>query len=192
MIDTEPRTTKGRLFVLTGSVRSGKTTFLERAVAGWKSAGLAVGGFLSVARPGNGHDQGYDLVDLKDGTSAPFLKRRGEPDWPSVGPYRLVPEILERAGSILTRDRDADILIVDEIGPLELGGGGLWPAFVKALASGARCLCVVREGILDEFQARIGPTRLRVFRHGAPGILESLTAALTSDRARRGFSGEGA
>lgn len=192
MIDTEPRTTKGRLFVLTGSVRSGKTTFLERAVAGWKSAGLAVGGFLSVARLRTELDQGYDLVDLKNGKSLPYLAHKGDPGWPHVGTWYFFPDVLEKAKSILCRDCGADILIVDEIGPLELGGGGLWPAFVEALASGARCLCVVREGILDEFRARIGPKELRVFRHGAPGILESLTAALTSDRERRGSRGEGA
>lgn len=178
--------------MLTGSVHSGKTTFLADAAARWKASGVAVGGFLSVARLRNARDQGYDLVDLKDGTSAPFLTRIGEPDWPSVGPYRFVPEILERAGAILSRDRGADILIVDEIGPLELGGEGLWPAFVEALASGARCLCVVREEILDEFRARIAPTEPRVFRHGAPGVLESLTAALTSDRAHHGSRGDGA
>lgn len=192
MIDTQPRATKGRLLVLTGSVHSGKTTFLEGAVAGWKAAGLAVGGFLSVARPRTDLDQGYDLVDLKDGTSRPFLAHKGDPDWPHVGTWHFFPTVLEKAKSILCRDSDADFLIIDEIGPLELGGGGLWPAFVEALASGARCLCVVREGILDEFRARIGPTELRVFRHGAPGVLESLTAALASYRERRGSRGEGA
>ena len=58
MTDNRPSTTKGELFVLTGPVHSGKTTFLAKAVAGWKAAGLAVGGFLSVARLRNGLDQG--------------------------------------------------------------------------------------------------------------------------------------
>ncbi len=180
------------LFVLTGPVHSGKTTFLAGAADRWKASGFRVGGFLSVARLRDGSDQGYDLVDLKNGTSAPFLMRKGEPDWPSVGPYRFVPEILEQAAAIMSRDRDAEILIVDEIGPLELDGEGLWPAFEKALAHGSRCLCVVREEILDEFRARVGPAEPRVFRPGAPGVLGSLTAALNADRGSHGSPRGGA
>ncbi len=180
------------LFVLTGPVHTGKTTFLAGAVARWKASGLDVGGFLSVAPPGNGCDRGYALVDLKDGTSAPFLTRKGEPGWPSVGPYRFVPEVLERARGILLRDRDAAVLVVDEVGPAELEGGGLWPALAEVLASGARCLCVVRDAILEEFRARIGSLEPRVFRHGAPGVFESLTDALAADRAERRSHGEGA
>ncbi len=111
----------------------------------------------------SGRDQGYDLFDLKEGTSLPFLAHEGEPDWPRVGTWHMFPPVLEKARSILSRDSDADVLVVDEIGPLELGGEGLWPAFEKALERGARSLCVVREGILDAFRAKI-----RV--PGAPGI----------------------
>ena len=82
----------GSLLVLTGPVHSGKTTFLREAAAGWKAAGLDVGGFLSVLRLDiNGRDQGYDLFDLKEGTSLPFLAHEGEPDWPSVGTWHMFP-----------------------------------------------------------------------------------------------------
>jgi nucleoside-triphosphatase THEP1 len=179
------------IYVLTGPVHSGKTTFLAGAAARWKASGLDVGGFLSVARPGDGCDQGYALVDLRDGASAPFLTQEGEPEWPSVGPYRFFPQALERAKDILRRDRDADVLVVDEVGPAELDEGGLWPALAEALASGARCLCVVREEILEEFRAKIGPRKSMVFRHDAPGVLESLTDALAADRAGRRSRGAG-
>lgn len=185
MTDDQPRTTDDGLFVLTGPVHSGKTTFLAGAAARWRASGIDVGGFLSEARRAGGGLDGYDLVDMKDGTSALFLTRSGEPDWPSIGPYRFVSEALERARGILLRDRDADLVVVDEVGPAELEGGGLWPALAEALASGTRCLFVVRDTILEELRARIGSPAPRVFRHGVPGILESLTDALTADRAER-------
>lgn len=179
----------GALLVLTGPVHSGKTTFLRDAAARWKASGLDVGGFLSILRVDNGCDKGYDLFDLKKGTSFPFLAHKGEPDWPSVGSWYMFPSTLEKAGSILSRDSGADVLIVDEIGPLELGGEGLWPAFEKALERGAQCLCVVREGILVAFRAKIGPREAAVFRHRAPGVFESMTAALSAVRPRRDPSG---
>ncbi len=181
----------GALLVLTGPVHSGKTTFLRDAVAGWKSAGLDVGGFLSVLRLDNGCDRGYDLFDLKSGRSLPFLAHEGDPDWPSVGTWHMFPATLETAGSILRRDSDADVLVVDEIGPLEIGGEGLWPAFEKALEHGVRCLCVVRQGILDEFRAKVAPREPLVFRHRAPGVLGSLSDALTAIRAERNSPGGG-
>jgi nucleoside-triphosphatase len=172
-----------------GPVHSGKTTFLAGAAARWKASGLDVGGFLSVLRRDDGCGPGYDLFDLKDGTTLPFLAHKGEPGWPSVGPWYFFPSVLEKAKAILSRDSGADILVIDEIGPLELGGGGLWPAFEKALEHGARCLCVVRDSILDEFRAKIGPPEPLVFRHGTPGLLETLTEALAAGRAKRKPSG---
>jgi nucleoside-triphosphatase len=192
MTNSRPLPTNDPLFVLTGPVHSGKTTFLRDAAARWKASGLDVGGFLSVLRADDGRDRGYDLFELKEGTSLPFLAHEGEPDWPSVGTWYVFPPVLEKAVSILIRDSGADVLIVDEIGPLELGGEGLWPAFRKALESGARCLCVVREGILDSFREKIGSREALVFRHRAPGAFESLTAALSAVRAERNPSGEGA
>ncbi len=181
---------RGSLLVLTGPVHSGKTTFLRDAAARWKASGLDVGGFLSVLRPDNGCDQGYDLYDLNEGTSLPFLAHEGEPDWPSVGAWYVFPSTLQKARSILSRDSEADVLVVDEIGPLELGGEGLWPAFERALERGARCLCVVREGILEAFRAKIVSRELLVFRHRAPDAFESLTAALCALRAERNPPGE--
>lgn len=189
--DHRPKADDG-ILVLTGPVHSGKTTFLAGAAARWRARGLDVGGFLSPARRAGGRLDGYDLFDLRDGASAPFLTRKGEPGWPSVGPYRFFPAVLERAGDILRRDRDADVLVVDEMGPLELGGGGLWPAFLEARASGARCLCVVRDSVLGKFRSRIGSPEPRVFRPGAPGVFESLTDALAAGRAEPGRRGGGA
>jgi nucleoside-triphosphatase THEP1 len=147
---------------------------------------------LSVLRLDDGCDKGYDLFEIKSGKSLPFLAHKGEPDWPSVGTWHMFPTVLESANSIMRRDSGADVLVVDEIGPLELDGEGLWPALEKALGHGARCLCVVREGILGAFRAKIGPPEPMVFRHRDPGAFESLTAALSALRAPMGPRGAGA
>lgn len=176
--------------VLTGPVHSGKTTFLFSASIAWKAAGVDVGGFLSVARPAGGPDAGYDLVDLRDGQATPFIRRTGGPGWPAVGPWTLDPDALARVAAILRRDAAADVVIVDEVGPLELDGGGLWPSLAEAFSAGARCLCVVRDAILEGFLARFEPSACRVFPHGSPGVLETMTAALASvvpgEQRRRG------
>jgi MoaD family protein len=164
-----------RVLVLTGPVHSGKTTFLKGAAAFWDLAGIGVGGFLNETCLDGGKVQGYDLVDLRGGASVPFLRTTGEPGWQRVGGFSLVPGGLERAEGILARDIEADILVVDEVGLLELSGLGLWPALSAALSAGAGCVCVVRTSILEEFRAKMGKRRIDVFRQGDPDVLECLT-----------------
>jgi nucleoside-triphosphatase THEP1 len=169
------------LFVLTGPVHSGKTTFLKGAAAFWDLAGFSVGGFLNDARFDVGRVMGYDLFDLRGGESVPFLRAEGGPDWQRVGGFSLVPGGLERAEGILARDIRADILVVDEVGPLELAGLGIWPALSAALSAGAKCLCVVRMTILEEFRAKMGKRRIDVFRQGDPDVLEGLTRRILEE-----------
>jgi nucleoside-triphosphatase THEP1 len=175
--------------VLTGPVHSGKTTFLASAAQGWRSEGVAVGGFLSVARPFGGPTEGYDLLDLSEGAGVPFIGRAGKPGWPVVGAWALDPAGLARAGAILERDAAADVVVVDEVGPLELGGGGLWPFLADALARGVRCLCVVRDTALGVLLDRLGPPAPRVFRHGDTGVLSALTQAVSVRRPAPGNCG---
>ena len=169
------------VFVLTGPVHSGKTTFLKGAAAFWDLAGFSVGGFLNDARFDVGRVMGYDLFDLRGGESVPFLRAEGGPDRQRVGGFSLVPGGLERAEGILARDIRADILVVDEVGPLELAGLGIWPALSAALSAGAKCLCVVRMTILEEFRAKMGKRRIDVFRQGDPDVLEGLTRRILEE-----------
>ena len=169
------------VFVLTGPVHSGKTTFLKGAAAFWDLAGFSVGGFLNDARFDVGRVMGYDLFDLRGGESVPFLRAEGGPDRQRVGGFSLVPGGLERAEGILARDIRADILVVDEVGPLELAGLGIWPALSAALSAGAKCLCVVRMTILEEFRAKMGKRRIDVFRQGDPDVFEGLTRRILEE-----------
>ena len=175
-----------KILVLTGQVHSGKTTFLKRAAASWTSLGLDVGGFLSEVRCGIRGIEGYDLFDLTEGKSTPLLIKGGKPGWTAVGAYRIFPSGLERAAGILARDAARDILIVDEFGPLELAGLGLRPSFDAAVSAGARCLCVVRLSILEEFRTNMAARETVIFRLDDPGVLETMTREIVSRKESRG------
>ncbi|MBP1659602.1 MAG: putative NTPase [Candidatus Aminicenantes bacterium] len=146
------------VLVLTGPVHGGKTTFLERALPGWASRGLHPCGFISPAVTDGSGERGYDLAEIGAGRRRPYLRRRGVPGAEQAGPYAFVPATLERARAII---RDADpsgLLVVDEVGPLELAGGGLWPALRDALRRQDRTtLLVVREEILAGLAAALAP-----------------------------------
>jgi iron complex transport system ATP-binding protein len=144
--------------VLSGPVHGGKTTFLERRLPVWAARGLGCGGFLSPAVTGAGGLSGYDLLEIATGRRHPYLRAHGNPKAERVGPYVFVPETLERARTILREASPSVPLVVDEVGPLELAGGGLWTALEETLRRmAAATVLVVREGLVSEFAARLAP-----------------------------------
>jgi nucleoside-triphosphatase THEP1 len=155
------------VLVLSGPVHAGKTTFLERALPLWAERGLDCTGFLSPAVTDEAGETGYDLVEITTCLRQPYLRRHGGPGAERTGPYVFVPAALERARTIIREAGPSGLLVVDEVGPLELRGGGLWPALRDALeAPGRMLLLVVREDIRGEFAARLAPLIPVVFDVG--------------------------
>lgn len=152
------------VFVLTGPVHSGKTTFLKRLVDDLKRKNLKTGGFLSVAVIKNKEILGYDLYDLKGEQHIPYIRRQGEEGWERIGSYFFIPEALAHARDQLLPSRGVDILVVDEVGPLELKREGLWSALKQTLVSPPKGLIlVVRKNILKDFLRQLRGREVRIF-----------------------------
>jgi nucleoside-triphosphatase THEP1 len=164
--------------VLTGPVHGGKTTFLERALTRWRALGRACDGFLSVAAADADGARAYDLVELAGGRRRAYLRRDGDPDAERVGPYVFVPEALERARAVLRGAAPDGLLVVDEAGPLELEGRGLWPALRGAAARPGPTLVVAREECAAALAAALGPAPVPVVDIREPAAAARLDALL--------------
>jgi nucleoside-triphosphatase len=152
------------IFILTGPVHSGKTTLLERAVHKLKKDKVKVDGFLSKALREEQEVIGYDLFDLKEETAVPLLRRTGKREWQRVGSFFFLPSGLDKAERIILRSKDAELSVVDEIGPLELYGKGFWPALKQVLFPPETAyLVVVREKILEDFLAVLERSQTKIF-----------------------------
>jgi molybdopterin synthase sulfur carrier subunit len=153
-----------RIHILTGPVDSGKTTFLRELLTGGAATGRACG-YLSLRVLADGETDGYDLLSLADGDIRPFLRRTGEPSWPRVGPYFLFPETLAAAERIIRECPPDGLLVVDEVGPLELAGGGVSTALRRALdGDGREIVLVIREGLVEAFQDHLSDLPMEVYR----------------------------
>lgn len=130
----------GRLFIITGGVGQGKTTQALRLAAELRARGLRVGGLCSERITEGGVTTGYDITDLGSGASMPFL-RVGGGGTETIGRYTIVPGSVETGRAILagTTDGRYDVVIVDEVGKLELAGGG-WSDVLPALTEGPAIL----------------------------------------------------
>jgi len=147
------------IIILAGPVHRGKTTLVQKSLSRWASRGFRFGGFLSIAvREGSGPVE-YDFLDLKDGRRLPFLRRTGELDGERIGPFHFVRQTLEIARSLILGSDPAEVLIVDEVGPLELAHAGLWPALREVIFKPERkTLLVAREEILEDLYRLLGTT----------------------------------
>jgi nucleoside-triphosphatase THEP1 len=149
------------LYVLEGGKAQGKTTLALAAAAALRARGLSVSG---IAAPGlweDGQREGFDIVDLRDGRRLPLCRKRAPASWTiRTGPYRFSPEGLALGRAALDAGADADVVIVDEVGPLELSGGG-WAAELDRLASArvGPMLWVARTGLIEEIAGRWGRPR---------------------------------
>jgi nucleoside-triphosphatase THEP1 len=152
------------IFILTGSVDSGKTTFLKRIIEELKKQKIKMDGFLSEAIRQDQEKIGYDLRDLGGGKPVPFIRKSGRQDWQRIGPYFFIPEGLSWAKKIILRSREAEILVVDEIGPLELSKQGLWDALEQVIFQRVQeYLFVLRREILEAFLKMVGKIEIKIF-----------------------------
>jgi nucleoside-triphosphatase THEP1 len=172
------------ILVLAGRVHSGKTTFLRELLPELEALKLPVSGYLSPLVMTEGKTAGYNLFDVKNGSSIPFLRKEGEAGWQKVGPYFFLPRGLEVAVAAILGHRPGEILIVDEVGPLELSGRGVWPALSEVLLRPSfDCLLVVRKSLLGGLKDRLGKTPVHVFDVERPDFCPALLLALKKLRA---------
>ncbi|MEN3047708.1 MAG: nucleoside-triphosphatase [Candidatus Caldarchaeales archaeon] len=110
-----------RLVVITGPPGSGKTTAAIGAAEQLRSRGLEVGGFVTREVREGAARIGFDVVDLSSASSLP-LARKGLSSRHRLGSYAVFPENLERFGipAIAAAVERGAVLIVDEVGPMEL------------------------------------------------------------------------
>jgi nucleoside-triphosphatase len=154
--------------LLTGPVGVGKTTIAERVAGLARRQGLDCRGLLAPALETScGQKAGIWGVDLASGERRLLARTDRDLGGPEVGPSSFDDAALAWAVAVLEEALGAcDLLLVDEIGKLELGRGiGLAPILPRLAAGEARCsLVVVRDSLLAELQARLAPTPQVVFQ----------------------------
>ncbi|MBN2517717.1 MAG: AAA family ATPase [Candidatus Altiarchaeota archaeon] len=127
--------------IITGQPGVGKTTVCERLILILKKNGLRCGGVLSPWVP-----EGFDIVDIQTGEARPFARLgKGEV---TVGSFVFDRKGVDFALGALENSRDCDVIFIDEIGSLELRGGGLMPA-VKLLAASDTPLIIISRSWLS-------------------------------------------
>jgi len=146
-----------RLLLLNGQSGSGKTHFCLALVDAARSKGLEVAGLVSPAVFSAAGKIGIDLLDIKTGRQRNLARRRQSTGkWLAVGDWELDPRVLAWGNRLLGSAGACDLLILDEMGPLEFtAGSGLTNAFALIEARRYRLACVgIRPALLPDALAR--------------------------------------
>ena len=109
------------IWLITGKRQVGKTTWCASVAHHARINGWNVCGLISPAIFSDGEKVGFDMVDLKSGNSRRLgVLGNTHPDWIQCGQWSIDPSVIAWANDQLKQCPGCDLLILDEIGPMEL------------------------------------------------------------------------
>ncbi|HEY55435.1 MAG TPA: hypothetical protein G4N91_04080 [Dehalococcoidia bacterium] len=139
--------------IVTGRVGVGKTTLCEKVVELARSRGYSCGGILTPKAP----DEGIIIVDVQTGERKPLASINEIYQGPRTDRYFFNPEAIEFGNKAIDGAVSSDILLVDEVGHLELRGEGFAKALEIVRAGKVKnSILVIRRKLLPAFLARLG------------------------------------
>jgi nucleoside-triphosphatase len=139
------------IWLVTGPPGVGKSTVVSKVVLRMKSAGVIVGGCSTSEKRTGGARVGFEVKDLTTGRTgelASATSRFG----PKVGRYRVNLTDLARVGAAglhEAADR-SELIVIDEVGPMELVSPEFRRAVRECIDSGKPILAVVHERLEDD------------------------------------------
>lgn len=139
------------LFLVTGSLGAGKTTFCRHLVEAAREAGWRTAGLLSHPVFEGSEKIAIDAEDLETGETRRLAARSDTPT-PGTRHWKFAEPTLAWGNHVLTACIPADLLVIDELGPLEFERETGWQAGLAAVDSRqyAVAIVVVRPELLGE------------------------------------------
>jgi nucleoside-triphosphatase len=140
---------------ITGSPGVGKSTVVAKAVEKiGDQSGFKIGGIQTVEIRKEGQREGFSILDLATGKTGTLSHIRGS--GPRFGKYHINLEDLERIGASAIRNAlSCDLVVIDEIGPMELISGSFISAVEEVLESDKPVLAVLHRSNRHPLAQRI-------------------------------------
>jgi nucleoside-triphosphatase THEP1 len=149
----------GKVFIITGSVREGKTTFANNLIEFFRENNISAGGIISERVMTDSTTTGYDVINIETGEKAIFLRQDEECGSEKIGKFTICPDGLAMGRTILHSliMKGNLIIIVDEVGLLELKGKG-WSDGISELlkTTGKNIILTIRNTFVNEVKIKFG------------------------------------
>ena len=144
------------VIIITGAIGIGKTTVCEKVITTARSQGHSCGGVIT--RKARNED--IVIEDVRTGETRVLASTGDIYRGPRTAKYFFNPEGISFGIQAIDRGTSSNILLVDELGPIELRGEG-FSGVVEQIASGKikNCIVVIRKGLLSAFLPRLGTAK---------------------------------
>jgi len=129
----------------------GKSTIVSRVILRLKSSGLIVGGCSTIERKAGGTRAGFEVLNITDGTTGELASLSASLG-PRVGRYRVNLSDLAKIGAagLMKAASTSEVVVIDEVGPMELVSPEFRKGVRACLDSGKPNLAVVHERLDDD------------------------------------------
>jgi nucleoside-triphosphatase THEP1 len=156
-----------KIFIVTGSKNEGKTTFTQKITEELKKNNLPVGGILAKKIIADSQVIGYDLIDVETNSTYIFLRRDENTGIEKIGKFQINQRGLETGRAILSPEKQhgKKLVVIDEIGTLELDNNGWAGCFQKLIISSENnILITVRDTYIEDVIKKWGLTDPVIFK----------------------------
>jgi nucleoside-triphosphatase THEP1 len=141
------------VIIVTGAIGVGKTTVCRKLIEIVQNKGYTCGGILTYKAA----DKGIIIEDIQSGEKETLASINNVYHGPRTAKYFFNPKAIDFGIQAIERGISSDILFVDEIGHLELGGEGFVNSLELIKADKARnAVLVIRKQLLSDFLAKLG------------------------------------
>ena len=135
--------------LLVGGIGSGKTATGLRLLSLLRSYGIQVGGILAPRILEDEETVGYSIIDLSTNATHPFASQT--PSDIPIGKFYISQAALDLAErTVLNALNERPVVFIDEIGRLELNGGGHASAVRHLLQSNSVPVLLVRDTFVEQ------------------------------------------
>ena len=144
------------IWLVTGPPGVGKSTLISKIILRLKSAGVIVGGCTTTERRSGGTRVGFEVRDLTSGRTGELASVASK-FGPRVGRYRVNLTDLARVGAagVEAAASSSELVVIDEVGPMELVSPEFRRAVQKCIRSGKPMLAVVHERLEDDLLSEL-------------------------------------
>lgn len=133
------------LWIITGQREGGKTSFCRALLEEAGKRKIDAAGVISPAIFSNGIKTGFELVNIRTGAKRLLaVLRHGDRPGIATDHWQFDTQSFAWGSEILENSVPCELLIVDELGPLEFEQKGGWQSGISSLSSGKyKCAVVV-------------------------------------------------